>query len=351
MKLINKAYFETQIDEKSVSLYTLKNSKGMACQITNYGCRVVNLWVKDKQGDFDDIVLGYNCIEDYLKSKNEYYGALIGRFGNRIANGTFSINNTTYNLAKNDGPNNLHSGPKGFHNKVWHAKQTSNSQLELNYISVDGEEGFPGNLSVKVIYTLSEDNALEIEYSATTDKVTHVNLTHHSFFNLSGITHEKTIENNLLQIHANKYTPLGEHGIPTGEIASIENTPLDFRKVKPIGKSINDDHEQIKLGNGYDHNYVLNGKGLRQVAKVEDPFSGRVMDVITNEPGMQFYSCNFLNGEDIGKEGIAFKYRSAFCLETQHFPNTPNQLNFPSTLLNPDAIYKSKCIYKFGVNK
>lgn len=351
MKLIDKERFNTKIAQKPVSLYTLKNSKGMVCQITNFGGRVVNLWVPDKHGDFDDVVLGYDSIDGYLNSNEKYFGAIIGRFGNRIANSQFSIDGKVYNLAKNDGKNSLHSGLFGFHNQVWNANQISKNKLELIYISVDGEEGFPGNLSVKVTYILSEDNALDIECEARTDKITHVNLTHHSYFNLSGLKHDKSIEDYRLQIQAEKFTPLGNHGIPTGDIQSVKGTPLDFRQKKPIGKDIDDNHKQIKLTNGYDHNYVLNGNGLREVAKVEDPFSGRIMEVITNEPGMQFYSANFLNGADIGKDNVVFKRRFAFCLETQHYPNTPNQLNFPSTLLAPEETYHSKCVYKFSVAK
>jgi len=329
MKLINKDNFNTKINDKQVDLYTLKNSKGMVCQITNFGGRVVNLWVPDRHGNLDDVVLGYNTIDGYLKSNEKYFGAIIGRFGNRIANSKFSIDTTVYNLTKNDGKNSLHSGSSGFHNQVWEAKQLSDSQLELKYVSIDGEEGFPGNLSVKVVYSLSNENALEIQYFATTDKTTHVNLTHHSYFNLNGVTDDKAIEAYLLQINASKYTPLGLNGIPTGEVTSLENTPLDFKKPKLIGENINANHEQIKLGHGYDHNYIIDGSGLRLAARVEDPFSGRIMEVITNEPGMQFYSSNFLNGKDIGKDSLPYNYRSAFCLETQHYPNAPNQLNFP----------------------
>lgn len=350
MNLIDKNNFTKRINGKSVYLFTLQNNNGTVCEITNYGGRIVSLWVVDKYGDFDDVVLGYNSIEDYLKSDGQYYGAIIGRYANRIANGKFNLGGDTYSLIKNNGPNHLHGGDKGFNNKVWDANQVSSTQLELAYLSVDGEEGYPGNLNVKVTYTLNDDNGLEVAYWATTDKTTLVNLTNHSFFNLNGIS-ENPINDHLLKIYANQYTTLGANGIPTGEITSVKNSPLDFTKLTPIGKHINSSHEQIKLGSGYDHNYVLDGSGLKLAARVEEPLSGRVMEVITNEPGMQLYTSNFLNGLDVGKGDVPFAYRASFCLETQHFPNSPNQLNFPSTILQPTQTYNSVCIYKFSVNK
>ncbi len=350
MKLINKEHFDRQIKGKQVGLFTLQNSHGMTCQITNYGSRIVSLWVPDKNGDFDDIVFGYHCIDEYLSSNGQYYGAIIGRYANRIADGRFTLESNTYTLFRNDGSNHIHGGAEGFNNKIWEAYQPSKNQLELTYLSEDREEGYPGNLSVKVVYELDEDNGLQISYSATTDKLTHVNLTNHSFFNLRGIC-EDSIIHHLIQIHARTYTALGEDGIPTGEIYSVENSPLDFTQLEPIGKYIDDHHEQIERGHGYDHNYIIEGTGLRLAARVEEPISGRVMEVITTEPGMQFYTSNFLDGSDIGKNGVPFGYRGSFCLETQHFPNTPNESHFPSTVLHPNDTYTSTCIYKFSVNE
>ena len=350
MDFINKNNFKNQINGKQVDLFKLQNSNGTFCEITNYGGRIVSLWIADKKGDFDDVVLGYNSIEGYLKSDGQYYGAIIGRYANRIANGEFTLGEDTYHLNKNNGPNHLHGGEEGFNNKVWDANQVSSSKLELTYLSIDGEEGYPGNLNVKVTYTLNNDNGLEIKYSATTDKPTPVNLTNHSFFNLKGNSAD-SIENHLLQMRAKEYTVLGKHGIPTGDICSVDNSPLNFTKLTPIGKYINDKHEQIKLGSGYDHNYIIEGTGLKLAARVEEPISGRVMEVITTEPGIQLYSSNFLNGIDIGKNEMPFNYRASFCLETQHYPNSPNQLNFPSTILLPNETYNSICIYKFSVKK
>ncbi len=350
IKLIDNKNFNKIIDNKQVNLFTLKNENGMACQVTNFGGRIVSLWVEGKDGNFDDVVLGYESIDDYLSSDGQYYGAIIGRFANRIENGRFNIEDAVYNLFKSNEPNHLHGGKSGYNNKVWDAKQVSNTQLELSYISVDGEEGYPGNLSVKATFTLKKDNSIEIKYTATTDKTTPVNLSHHSFFNLNGIENQSILEHQL-KIHAGYYTPINNNGIPTGNIESVKNTPLDFTKLKPIGKHINDTHLQLKHGSGYDHNFVLDGNGLKLAAQVIDPKSGRIMDVITNEPGLQFYTSNFLNGKDIGKENTPFNYRCSFCLETQHYPNSPNQLNFPTTLLPPKETYNSICIYKFSLTK
>lgn len=348
IKLIENKNFKAKIKGKLVDLYTLKNKNGITTQITNYGGRVVNLWVPDKDGNFDDIVLGYETIDGYLNSNDVYFGAIIGRYGNRIAKGEFILNDSVYKLATNNGENHLHGGTNGFNNVVWDAKQLSDSELELTYLSKDGEEGYPGNLNVKVIYSLTDDDELAIKYEATTDKATPVNLTHHSYFNLLGAG-MGTINNHLIQINASHFTPIDKGLIPTGELKHVKNTPFDFTKPTEIGKRVNDDFDQIKLGLGYDHNFVFDEKGLRVVTKVEEPISGRVMEVITDEPGMQFYGGNFLNGKDVGKGNLPYKYREAFCLETQHFPNSPNQTNFPSTILEPGDTYRSTCIYKFSI--
>jgi len=349
-ELIPEANFQKEVDGKPVDLYTLSNSNGMVAQITNYGGKVVNLWTPDRDGNFDDIVLGFNNIDDYLNSGENYFGALIGRYGNRIANGQFTIGEETYQLAQNNGSNALHGGIKGYNNVVWDASQPDDQTLVLNYFSPDGEEGYPGNLNVKVQYKLTDNNELKIEYWATTDKATPVNLTQHSFFNLHGAG-EGTILDHVVQINAEYYTPVNEGLIPTGEIAPVEGTPMDFTEPTAIGERIDADFVQLKYGNGYDQNYVLNdgGEGLTYAAKVVDPKTGRTMEVYTNEPGLQFYTGNFLNGRAIGKEGVAYPFRGAFCMETQHFPDSPNKPEFPSTILEPGDEYYSVCVYKFGV--
>jgi aldose 1-epimerase len=350
VKLINRQNFESQIDGKKVDLFTLKNKNGLVTQITNYGGRVVSLWVPDKDGNFEDIVLGYESPEGYLQSNEIYFGALIGRYGNRIANGKFTLNDNTYTLATNNDDNHLHGGKKGFNNVVWDAKQISDSELELKYLSKDGEEGYPGNLNVTVVYKLTDNNELEINYAATTDKATPVNLTHHSFFNLHGAG-KGSINDHILQINASRYTPIVAGLIPTGSIETVKNTPFDFTSPTPIGEHVNDDNEQLKYGFGYDHNFVLDGSGLRVAATIIEPNSGRKMEVLTEEPSLQFYGGNFLDGKDIGKGNLPYNYRTAFCLETQHFPDSPNQENFPSTILNEGENYTSTCIYRFSIHE
>jgi aldose 1-epimerase len=295
--LLDKGSFETEHDGKPVDLYTLKNSNGLVAQITNYGGKVVNLWTPDKEGNFNDIVLGFETIDEYFNTSEIYFGSLIGRYGNRIGSGTFSINDTVYTLAQNNNGNALHGGIKGFNNVVWDATQLDAQTLELTYLSFDMEEGYPGNLNVKVAYKLTDDNELKIEYWATTDKATPVNLTHHSFFNLKGAGNGD-INDHIVQINADFYTPVDDGLIPTGEIAPVEGTPMDFRKPTPIGERVDNDFEQLKFGNGYDHNWVLNQAdgGLTFAAKVFEPNSGRTMEVYTNEPGIQFYGGNFLDG-------------------------------------------------------
>lgn len=350
--LLNKSDFETEIDGKQVQLYTLKNHSGMISEITNYGGKVVSLWTSNRKGHYEDIVLGYSNIKDYLKSKEKYFGALIGRYGNRIADGKFALNAKEYDLAQNNGPNHLHGGNKGLESVVWDAKQVDGQTLELRYISKNMEEGYPGNLNIKVVYKLTNNNELKIEYWASTDEPTIINLTHHSFFNLKGAGNG-AINNHLLQINAAYYTPVDNGLIPTGEIASVENSPFDFQKMIEIGQRVDAENQQLKYGLGYDHNFVLNQKleGLNYAAKVVEPVSGRTMEVYTNEPGLQFYGGNFLNGTEIGKNNKAYDYRTAFCLETQHFPDSPNKNNFPTTKLNPGEKYYSICIYKFFISK
>lgn len=350
IKLLNKNDFFKNIKGKETTIYVLKNRNGLVSEITNYGARVVSLWVPDNNGNFDDIVLGFDNIDDYINAKEKYFGATIGRYGNRIKEGKFLINDKEYYLEKNNGLNHLHGGNMGFSDVVWNAKQIDNQTLELNYFSKNMEEGYPGNLNVKIIYHLNNKDELKIEYFAKTDESTHVNLTHHSFFNLLGAGNE-TINEHLLYINANSFTPVDETLIPTGNIELVANTPFDFSVPTKIGNRINQEDNQLNYGKGYDHNYVLNNSQSEEIiaAKVYEKKSGRTLEVYTNEPGMQFYAGNFLSGT-IGKHGKSYKKRSAFCLETQHFPNSPNQKNFPSTILKPNEEYYSICIYKFSIN-
>lgn len=351
-ELVDEANFKTEHDGKPVDLYTLKNSNGMAVQITNFGAKVVSIFAPDKNGNFGDIVTGFDSAEDYFNTSESYFGATIGRYGNRIGNAQFTINDTVYNLAKNNGENALHGGIKGFFAVVWDANQIDDHTLELSYLSPDMEEGYPGNLNVKVVYTLTDDNTLKIEYRATTDKATPVNLTNHSFFNLEG-DGSGDIKDQIMQINADYYTPVDSGLIPTGELAPVEGTPMDFRTPTAIGSRIDADFEQLKIGNGYDHNWVINpaASGLNFAAKVVAPISGRTLEVYTNEPGIQFYGGNFLDGTVTGKGGKVYTFRSSFCLETQHFPDSPNKPQFPSTILEPGDEYYSVCEYKFGVEK
>ncbi len=345
------AAFSGTAGDKKVELYTLRNSAGITVQITNYGGRVTELWVPDRMGHFGNIVLGYATYAHYQQSNDLYYGALIGRYGNRIGGAKFLLNDSVYRLVANNGPNHLHGGIKGFHQVIWDAVQSDENTLLLSYLSPDGEEGYPGNLQVNVTYQLTDDNELKIEYRATTDKPTPVNLTHHSYFNLKGAGNGD-INDHLLQINADYFTPVDSGLIPTGEIASVEGTPFDFRQPTAIGARLAEENDQLTYGLGYDHNWVLQqaGEGLIFAAKATDPASGRSMEVHTNEPGLQFYGGNFLTGADVGKEGKPFAYRGAFCLETQHFPDSPNKPAFPSVILLPGQEYYSLCIYKFGVD-
>lgn len=348
VEIPERANFTQAVDSKEVDLYVLKNSKNMQVVITNYGARIVSLVVPNKHQTFSDVVLGYDNLNDYVTAAQPYFGAIIGRYCNRIANGKFALDGKIYQLEKNEGPNSLHGGKNGFHTKVWSAYQSRDNVIELRYTSEDGEAGYPGNLNVKVIYTLTDENALHMEYAATTDRKTIINLTNHAYFNLNG-EGDSTILDHEIMINANTITPINNLFIPTGVLMAVEGTPFDFRKFATIGARINEDNEQLKNGNGYDHNWVLNkSKGLRVVATVRSPKTGIVMDLITEKPGLQFYTGNFLN-DNIGKGGKVYKFRSAFCLETQHFPDSPNQPTFPKTILKPGQIYESTTIYRFSV--
>jgi aldose 1-epimerase len=333
---------------ETVELYTLKNAKGVEVDISTYGGVVTSLKVPDKSGTLGDIVLGFDDLNGYL-TPPPYFGALIGRYGNRIGHAQFTLDGVTYKLAKNDGDNSLHGGKRGFDKVLWKAKPGEGQSLELTYLSKDGEEGYPGNLAVTVVYTLTDNNELKIDYSATTDKDTVLNLTNHSYFNLAG-QGEGDILGHQITINADKFTPVDKGLIPTGELRNVEGTPFDFRQPHAIGERIGSSDEQIVLGGGYDHNFVLNrnGDGLSLAARVTEAKSGRVMEVSTTEPAIQFYTGNFLDGTLHGKGGKVYARRSALCLETQHYPDSPNHPDFPTTELKPGGRYHTTTVYRFS---
>lgn len=342
--------FQKKIDGKQVDLYTLRNKNSAKATITNYGGRLVSLLVPDKAGNLVDVVAGFDRIEDYEQATEPYFGATIGRYGNRIAKGKFTLDGKVYTLFTNNGVNTLHGGKKGFQYVVWDAKQVNPQTLELRYLSKDMEEGFPGNLNVKVTYTLKDDNALEISYEATTDKNTVVNLTNHAFFNLNG-ENSGSILNHQVLIDADLYTPIDTTFIPTGKLEPVKGTPFDFTSPKTIGQRIGANNVQLKNGKGYDHNFVLRKHAAGDaVATIRGDKSGIVMRVYTDQPGLQFYSGNFMQSKNTMKGNHKDDFRTAFALETQHFPDTPNQPSFPSVLLKPGAVYKTTSSYKFSVN-
>lgn len=349
---MKKQPFGKTADGQPVDLYTLTNKAGMQATITNFGGIVTSLTAPDRNGKMDDVVLGYDQLDGYLTNK-AFFGALIGRYGNRIAHGEFKLGGTTYNVPKNDGQNSLHGGNTGFNKHLWTAKDVSGPHgqaLELTYLSKDGEEGYPGNLSVKVVYTLTDTNELKIDYSATTDKETVLNLTNHSYFNLAGQGNGDILEHQLTLV-ADRFTPVDATLIPTGELRPVKGTPFDFTKPMAIGSRINQDDQQLKFGKGYDHNWVLNsgGKGgVTLAAEAYEPKSGRVLQILTDQPGIQFYTGNFLDGSITGKGGKVYNHRAAFCLETQHFPDSPNHPSFPSTTLKPGQHYHTVTIFKFS---
>lgn len=347
---IVKSTYGTTTEGTPVDLYTLRNKQGMEVDIITYGGRITKLSVPDKNGKFSNVVLGFDNLEQYQK-ENPFFGALVGRYGNRIANAKFSLNGTEYTLAANDGPNNLHGGLKGFDKVVWKVEgiqEGDNASLKLSYLSKDMEEGFPGNLANIVTYTLTDDNTLEVAYEATTDKPTVVNLTQHAYFNLTG-DFSKTILDHELSLNADKLVPVDDNLIPTGELLEVSGTPFDFRLPKVIGRDIDANDDQVKKGGGFDHCWVLNEQdtGLRTVAMVYEPESGRIMEVATTEPGIQLYTGNFLDGTLPAPNGGTYAKRSGLCLETQHYPDTPNQPNFPSVTLNPGERYTTTTSFKF----
>ena len=346
---LKPADFRTEVDGKQTDLFTLKNKNGMEVCITNFGGRIVSIMVPDRNGNMRDVVLGFDSIQDYIKYPTDF-GATIGRYANRINQGKITVEGVEYQLPQNNYGHCLHGGPHGFQYQVFNARQLSSQSLELSYLSKDGEEGFPGNLTCKVVFSLTDDNAIDIRYSAETDRATVVNMTNHSYFNLDGNPAQSNA-NYLLTIDADSYTPVDSTFMTTGEIAPVEGTEMDFRTPVAIGARINNDSQQLKNGKGYDHNWVLNTKGdiTRPCATLMSPESGIVLDVYTNEPGIQIYAGNFLDGTLTGKKGIVYGHRASVCLETQKFPDTPNKPQWPSALLKPGEQYNSHCIYKFSV--
>jgi aldose 1-epimerase len=346
-KMQKQSFGKTE-DGQQVDLYILTNKNGMEAAITNYGGTVISLMVPDRNGKRDDVVLGYDTLDGYATGK-AYIGATVGRYANPIAHATFSLDGITYTLARNDGDNHLHGG---FNKRVWTAKDVSSSAgqaLELTYLSKDGEEGFPGNLPVKVVYTLTDKNELKIDYSATTDKDTVLNLTNHAYFNLAGQGNGDILQQHIM-IQADRFTPIDQFSIPTGELRSVKGTPFDFTTATVIGARIDQDDQQLKMGKGYDHNWVLNNPAagsLFLAAQAYDSHSGRVLEVLTTEPGIQLYTGNFLDGIH-GKDGKVYDRRNAFCLETQHFPDSPNHPRFPTTELKPGQHFESTTVYKFS---
>jgi aldose 1-epimerase len=349
MTLPGKEDFQRIIDDKPTDLYILKNSNGLVAAITNFGARWVSMFVPGNRGEMVDVLVGFDSVERFKDSSEAYYGAIIGRFANRIAKGKFSIDGRAYSLATNNGVNHLHGGPKGFHNVVWNAEQLNDASVLLTYYSPDGEEGYPGNLQVELTYTLTEGNELHLQFKAVTDNPTIINLTNHAYFNLNGVG-SGSIEEHLLEINADHFTPIDETSIPLGSLVPVENTAFDFRQVKTIGAHINNNETQLKNGKGYDHNFVLNknsSEGLGFAARAKGNETGIVMEVYTKELGIQLYTGNFMKGNNEVKPGARDAYRSAFCLETQHFPDSPNHPAFPSVLLLPEDVYFSETIFKF----
>lgn len=348
---IHKENYAFTEDGEQILRFTLKNTNGMQVEIINWGAIITSILVPDKNGNFDDVVLGFKKPEDYLKNNIYTFGAVVGRYANRISDAKFTLEGTEFQLTKNEGENHIHGGKKGFASKIWEAEINDDAKfptLKLKYFSKDGEEGFPGNLHTEVEYSLTNNNSLHIKYFASSDKPTVVNLTQHSYFNLSG-NHSQQITDHELQLNAEYFLPIRSDLIPTGELQKVEKTAFDFRELKKIGAEINSNEEQLKLGKGYDHCWVVLGKDLRKASNLYHPETGRNLEILTTEPGIQFYSGNFLDGQFDTKTGGKNDHRSGICLETQHFPDSPNQKNFPSTVIFPKKTYKSETVFKFSV--
>ena len=348
---VTRAAWGKMPDGTGVDIYTLANANGVEIKAITYGGIIQSLRVPDRAGRFDDIVLGFDSLEGYLAA-HPFFGAIIGRYGNRIGKAQFTLDSQDFKLAANNGPNHLHGGVKGFDKVLWKAEGTKSDAgpgVTFTRTSPDGEEGYPGNLDVRVTYTLTDRNELVVDYHATTDKATPVNLTQHSYFNLAGQASGDILGHELM-LNADRYTPVDETLIPTGELAPVQGTPFDFRQPTAIGARIGQDHQQLKYGLGYDHNWVLSrkGDGLQLAARVHEPKTGRTLEVSTTEPGIQFYAGNFLDGKLTGKAGAVYRHRTGFCLETQHFPDSPNKPQFPSTILKPGDEYRSRTVFTFG---
>ena len=341
--------FQVMHNRKQIDLFTLQNSNGMIVQITNYGGKIVSIIVPDREGNMGDVCLGYESAEEYIQGIASL-GATMGRFANRIANAQFTLNDSTYHLAKNNGEHTIHGGAEGFRYKVWDSKQLDEQNVELSYFSKDGEEGFPGNLTLKVLFTVTNENELKLTYHATTDMPTVLNVTNHAFFNLAGEGVGDVLDHKLM-VNADSFTPVDAAAIPLGNVQNVGGTPLDFTEMKRIGERIDADFEQMKHVGGYDHNFVINKKEneLALAALLYEPVSGRVMEVKTTEPGIQVYTANSLTDKDTGKGGKVYGSKSSICLETQHYPDSPNHPDFPSTVINPGDDYVSTTIYKFSV--
>ncbi len=346
---VTKEAFGTTGDGEAVDRYTLTNANGVEVRAINYGAIITSLRVPDKDGQLGDIALGFETLDAYLTGNDPYLGAIVGRYGNRIGNGTFELDGETYSLARNNGPNHLHGGVTGFDKVVWQGEATEDGVV-FTYVSPDGEEGYPGTLTARVTYTLTDQNELIVDYHATTDKATPVNLTQHTYFNLAGAGNGDILGHELT-LNASRFTPVDSTMIPTGELRDVTGTPFDFRQPTAIGARIGQDEQQLNFGGGYDHNFVLDGgaDAPALAARVYEPTTGRVLEVHTTEPGMQFYTGNFLDGSVTGKGGRSYEYRYGFCLETQHFPDSPNKPDFPSTILRPGETYESRTVFTFGV--
>jgi aldose 1-epimerase len=351
---VSQSSFGRMPDGTNVDLFTLTNARGIEVRVITYGAVIVSIKTPDRTGHFDDIVTGFDTLEGYV-TRSRFFGAVAGRYANRIGNARFTLDGKTYELAANNGKNHLHGGRRGFDKVVWKGlkfERDGNVGVVLTHVSPDGDEGYPGTLNVSVTYTLTPKDQLIVDYGATTDKATPINLTNHSYFNLAGDGRGDILKH-VLTIDADRYTPTDDTQIPTGEIASVEGTPFDFRKPTPVGSRIDADNEQIKRGKGYDHNFVLNGGPERSAphhaARVVDPSTGRTMDVATTEPGMQLYTGNNLDGSAVGKSGRAYGRRTSMCFETQHFPDSPNHANFPSAILRPGEKFQSRTVFTFGV--
>jgi aldose 1-epimerase len=360
---VTRAPFGRLPDGRAAELFTVANARGTEARITNYGATITVLRTRDRAGRLDDVVLGYDDLAGYLSAGNPYFGTVVGRYGNRIANGRFALDGTTYQLARNNGPNTLHGGTQGFDKRLWTAEPFERAEgagVTMTYTSPSGEEGYPGTLSVRVTYTLTPDDRLVVDYSATTDKATPVNLTQHTYWNLAGTSTAtgagplRTVLDHRLTLDASGFTPVDSTLIPTGEIAPVAGTPFDFRAATLVGGRIGQAHQQLKYGGGYDHNWVLDrgGRaGLVRAARLAEPTTGRVVEVSTTEPGIQFYSGNFLDGSIRGKGGRVYPYRSGLALETQHFPDSPNRPNFPSTILRPGETYRTQTVFAFSTER